>query len=48
MHDKPQTSLTVVNKMLVHSLVPYGLAMCVCSFEFTTSDHINHVNHKMA
>ena len=36
MHDKPQTFLTVVDKMTVHSLVIYGVAICVRSVEFTT------------
>ena len=33
MHDKPQTFLTVVDKKTVHSLVLYGVAICVRSFE---------------
>ena len=36
MHDKPQTVLTVVDKMTVHSLVMNGVAISVRSFEFTT------------
>ena len=35
MHDKPQTFLTVVDKKTVHSLVLYGVAICVRSFQFT-------------
>ena len=42
MHDKPQTFLAVVDKMTVHSLVLYGVAICVRTFEFTMGDtHIN-------
>ena len=38
MLDKSQTFITVVDKMSVHSLVlyMYGMAICVCSFEFNT------------
>ena len=38
MHDKPHTFLTVVDKMIVHSLLFYGVAtvLCVRSFEFIT------------
>ena len=32
MHDKPQTFLTVVDKMTVHSLVLYGVDMCSMLF----------------
>ena len=35
MHDKPQTFLTVADKMSVHSLVLYGVSIRVRSFEFT-------------
>ena len=40
MHDKPQTFLTVVDKMIVHSLVRYGVAICVRSVEFTTAGDV--------
>ena len=40
MHDKPQTFLTVVDKKTVHSLVRYGMAICVRSFEYTTADYV--------
>ena len=36
MHDKPHTFLTAVDKMSVHSLVIYGVAIFVRSLEFTT------------
>ena len=36
MHDKPQTFLTVVAKMIEHGLVLYGVAIYVRTFEFTT------------
>ena len=41
MHDKQQTFLTVVDKMSVHSLVLYGVAICVDSFEFTTGVYVH-------
>ena len=36
MHDQPRIFLTVVDKMNVHSLILYGVAICVRSFEITT------------
>ena len=36
MHDKSQTFLTVVDKMTVHSLDLYGVAIYLGSFVFTT------------
>ena len=36
MYDKPQTFLIVIDKTSVHSLIIYGVAICVRSFEFTT------------
>ena len=39
MHDKPQTFVSVVDKKTVHSLVLYGVAICVRYFEFTTGAH---------
>ena len=39
MHDKPQTFLSVVDKMAVHSLVLFGVAIRVRSFEFTTVEY---------
>ena len=44
MHDKPQTFLSVVDKMIVHSLALYGVSICVRSFEFTT--HGSHQKFK--
>ena len=38
MHDEPQTFLTVVDKMTVHSLDLYGVAIYLGSFVFTTGD----------
>ena len=38
-HDKPHTFLTVIDKTSVHSLILYGVAICVRSFEFTTGDY---------
>ena len=32
----------IVDKMSVHSLVLYGVALCVRSFGFTMSDHHHH------
>ena len=33
MHDKSQIFLTVVDKKTIHSLVIYGVAICIHSFE---------------
>ena len=45
MHDKPQTFPNVVDKIIVHILVLYGVAICVRSFEFTTGKryHVQHI-----
>ena len=45
MHDKQQTFLTVIDKRSVHSMIIYGAAICVRSFEFTTGDNETIIGH---
>ena len=45
MHDKQQTFLTVIDKTSVHSMIIYGAAICVRSFEFTTGDNETIIGH---